>query len=382
MKDWQKHILLFLLIVGFMGALVAVSGIVNIAASSSHFRITAWLLEFGKRRYVTTYTLMTKIPTLDDSAMVMRGAGHYEIGCRQCHGGPEEPHLLGEKMTPKSPFLPPEIEKYSDDELFRIVKHGIKFTGMPAWPDLNRDDEVWSMVAFLKKLPQMTREDYRKMVYGKKEAFIIRPSAYSGEVADHILMTCNNCHGVDGNGRGDAFPKLAGQNKVYLANSLKAFKKGERHSGTMEMIAEALSEEMIQSISDYYSSRKRRRTAGGSLKLSDTEREEAIERGRKIAQEGIPEQKVAACIGCHGPLSGGGTQKPHFPDLRGQPSDYLSNQLRLFIEDKRGGSEHQDVMKKAVIELNEVQRMDVALFYESLLHETENNHPSEINNQN
>ena len=363
MKNWQKHILFFLLIAGFAGLLVALSGIVNIASSSGHFRLTAWFLEFGKRRYVTTYTLLTKVPPLDDPAMVTRGAGHYEIGCRQCHGAPDDPSFFGKKMTPESPYLPPIIESYSPDELFRIVKHGIKFTGMPAWPDLNRDDEVWSMVAFLLKLPDMNKEDYKKLVYGKKEPLIIQPSPYSGEVSRHILMTCANCHGTDGNGRGEgAFPKLAGQNRQYLEESLRAYKSGKRHSGTMELVASSLSEEMIKSISNYYSSRHRRKTLKGPV----PEKNAAIERGRNIAQQGIPHQKVAACIGCHGPDDKRGTRKPHFPDLRGLPSSYIENQIRLFIENKRGGTEHADLMKKAVPHLTEKQRRDVSIYYESL----------------
>jgi hypothetical protein len=46
--------------------------------------------------------------------------------------------------------------------LFWIVKHGIKMTGMPSWGN-HSDDELWTTVAFLEKLPGMTEQDYAKL---------------------------------------------------------------------------------------------------------------------------------------------------------------------------------------------------------------------------
>ena len=361
MKNWLKPIIVFLLGAGLLGLIVMLSGVINISASSGHWKVTAWFLNFAKNRYLDTYTLTTKGPPLDDSKLIIRGAGHYEISCRQCHGGPEHKSLLGTKTTPQSPFLPPKIKEYSPDELFRVIKYGIKFTGMPAWPDLHRDDEVWGMVAFLMKLPDMTSSEYKKLVYGEREALVLLPSPYSGEVNNHILMTCSNCHGDDGNGRGEgAFPKLAGQSQYYLEETLKAYQKGERHSGTMELMAYGLSDQMIKAVSEFYSKQKRRpsKVINGTSDL--------IEKGKRIAHNGIPSQHVAACMGCHGIDGSGRTKKPHFPDLRGQPSEYISNQLRLFLEGHRGGTHHVKLMKKAVHKLSEEQRLSVALYYESL----------------
>jgi len=42
--------------------------------------------------------------------------------------------------------------------LFQVVNHGLKFTGMPEWPVRDRDDEVWAMVAFLKKMPELDEQ--------------------------------------------------------------------------------------------------------------------------------------------------------------------------------------------------------------------------------
>ncbi len=52
---------------------------------------------------------------------------------------------------------------YSRAELFWILKHGIKLTGMPAWSD-HSDDELWVTVAFVKNLTGMTEQDYARLV--------------------------------------------------------------------------------------------------------------------------------------------------------------------------------------------------------------------------
>ena len=66
-------------------------------------------------------------------------------------------------LYPQPPDLALTAQAYTDGELFWILKHGIKMTGMPAWTD-HSDKELWTTVAFVRKLPGMTPEDYTKLV--------------------------------------------------------------------------------------------------------------------------------------------------------------------------------------------------------------------------
>jgi mono/diheme cytochrome c family protein len=63
--------------------------------------------------------------------------------------------------------LPPDLAKvaplYPPAELFWILKHGIKMTGMPAWSD-HSDEELWATVGLLEKLPDMSKQDYARLV--------------------------------------------------------------------------------------------------------------------------------------------------------------------------------------------------------------------------
>ncbi|NVJ50142.1 MAG: cytochrome c [Gammaproteobacteria bacterium] len=67
---------------------------------------------------------------------------------------------------------------------------------------------------------------------------------------------CKACHGEKGNKPlMDGYPKLAGQNKGYLVQALKAYRDGLRQGGqsaVMTAQAKALSDEEIEALADYY----------------------------------------------------------------------------------------------------------------------------------
>src|SRR5690606_19116170 len=97
--------------------------------------------------------------------------GHYASGCLPCHGAPGQPRaLIVKQMVPEPPYLPPAIAELAPDELFWIVKHGIKYTAMPAWVAQQRDDEVWAMVAFLQRLPALSAAQFRQLAAGEQAA--------------------------------------------------------------------------------------------------------------------------------------------------------------------------------------------------------------------
>ena len=60
-------------------------------------------------------------------------------------------------MLPPPPDLKDKVGLWRDGELFWIVKHGLKYAGMPGFPSLHRDDEIWAVVAFLRRLPSLDR---------------------------------------------------------------------------------------------------------------------------------------------------------------------------------------------------------------------------------
>jgi hypothetical protein len=72
-----------------------------------------------------------------------------------------------QSSTPPAPNLAETVPTWTDKELFWIIKHGVKFTAMPAWPALSRNDEIQRMTAFVQRLPEMTTDEYRMLAYGR-----------------------------------------------------------------------------------------------------------------------------------------------------------------------------------------------------------------------
>lgn len=356
---------------GAIGILVVVSGLIPIKASSGHWPITRWFLEFSMERGFSTQSLGVKVPPLDDPGMILRGATQYETTCRPCHGSPDLKHpRVAAAMTPAPPYLPEEIDKWTPAELFTIVKHGVKFTGMPAWPAANRDDEVWSTVAFLVRFPGMDAQEYQRLAFGRAPrtgaAAPIEDLTGAENLPVLVRQRCARCHGNDGMGRGaGAFPKLAGQHEAYLFNTMLAYQTGQRHSGIMEPVAAGLTTREMREAARYYA--RLQPGAGmhgthGNAHIANAA--PSIARGEKIAREGLPSRKVPPCAECHGPT------QPHprheYPMLAGQDAAYIVTQLELFHAGYRGGTEFAHLMDDVAPRLAPEQMRDVAAYYQTL----------------
>jgi cytochrome c553 len=343
-----------------IAALLVVSGVVPIKASSGHWAITAAFLDFAKTRSVFTHSLGIRAPALDDAALVLKGAGHYETACLPCHGGPGRaiPPVVT-AMTPTPPELNERrLARWSPQELFTIVKHGIKFTGMPGWPVQQRDDEVWAMVAFLRRLPTLDAAAYQQLIHGD----VLRLNRASEGAVDSMPAAvgslCSRCHGANGTGRGaGAIPSIAGQRSAYMYASLHAFRERHRFSAIMSEVAARLTDDAMREIAAYYE-RLPARVPGAS---GD---EAAIARGRRIAERGIPERDIPACRECHGPTAF--PRNPAYPSLTGQHAAYLRSQLMLMQERRRGGTTNVNLMHAFVGRLSESEIRDAAEYYAAL----------------
>jgi hypothetical protein len=60
------------------------------------------------------------------------------------------------------------VQGASDAELYWIIKHGIKMTGMPAFGPTHEEEKLWSVMAFVRRLPELQTEAYSAMVPGRE----------------------------------------------------------------------------------------------------------------------------------------------------------------------------------------------------------------------
>jgi mono/diheme cytochrome c family protein len=164
------------------GAVFVYSGVYDIGATAPHWRITHWVLETARVRSIEAHAAgITAPPGLDDPAKVLMGTEHFAAHCAVCHGAPGVPKGdIAQGLYPQPPDLAVTVPAYTHGELFWILKHGIKMTGMPAWAD-HSDGELWATVAFLRKLPDMTQEEYAKLVMQSMQSGGHHPDSDNGQ---------------------------------------------------------------------------------------------------------------------------------------------------------------------------------------------------------
>ena len=71
---------------------------------------------------------------------------------------------------------------------------------------------------------------------------------------EQAMAICQTCHGMDGIATTAMTPNLSGQQKDYLIIQLKAFREGLRQNPQMSLIANNLSDQDIENLSEWYSS--------------------------------------------------------------------------------------------------------------------------------
>ncbi|MDX3924797.1 MAG: c-type cytochrome [Shinella sp.] len=326
MRLGRKHIAAIVFALPIAGMLVAWSGMIGIDARSGHWRATEWLLHWAMRSSVRTAAMSVTAPEkLNDEALPMV-AGHFERGCAICHGSPaveRSPATLA--MLPRPPDLSQVVGSWSDEELFVIIEDGVRYTGMPAWPAAGRSDEVWAMVAFMRRLPDMSAADYRRLsTAGAEESAAPAGVGY-----------CQSCHAAERLSSGGQVPDLFGQSETYLLESLRAYARGDRPSGVMELAVSGMDETAMADAARFYARRVREGT------VSTVTTSEPAERGRQLAERGDPIRKIPACDACHD------GRNPRYPLIDGQPASYIRTQLELFKAGLRGGTAHSKLMTEA-----------------------------------
>ena len=141
------------------------AGLYNIAADIPHTQPIYWLFETVRDRSVASRARDIVVPNdRTDPNRISRGAGQYADMCSGCHLAPGMKRTeISRGLYPRAPELRHKTD-LTPAEQFWIVKHGVKMTGMPAWGVTHDDELLWDVVAFVRKLPELTPEQYETVV--------------------------------------------------------------------------------------------------------------------------------------------------------------------------------------------------------------------------
>ncbi len=129
------------------------------------------------------------------------------------------------------------------------------------------------------------------------------------------------------------------------------YASGQRHSGMMGSIAAAMDPGTRDALISYYSRLAPAVARGAAGDAA---------RGEAIATRGIPERRIPACLECHQPDA---DQNREYPVLDGQHAEFLLQQLQLFNEDARGGSQNASIMRPIAMRLTPEEMQAVAAYF-------------------
>lgn len=163
MKYLIRTLIVVVIIIG--GFLVFIySGIYNVSAMVPHNKLTLWVINTVKDNSIDHHSEDIKVPDLSDTSLVRIGFINYRDMCVGCHGAPGiKRDEAGQGLYPKPPNLANSAKDTPPKQLFWITKNGIKFTGMPSFGKTQSDKKIWSIVAFIERLPYLDADKYKEM---------------------------------------------------------------------------------------------------------------------------------------------------------------------------------------------------------------------------
>jgi mono/diheme cytochrome c family protein len=144
-------ILVFILIAGA----VILATQFNLSANPDPSRVEARIATMGKHWIISRKARENPVPepssghsSLDSGGMTFNG------DCAFCHGQDgRTPTDVGQSMYPRVPSLAsPEVQQWSDAELFWIIRNGNRYTGMGAFGKTLTDDQIWDLVHYVRSL--------------------------------------------------------------------------------------------------------------------------------------------------------------------------------------------------------------------------------------
>ena len=144
-------------VVVLVAAIVAATSLFTLSALPEPGRTETFLASRAKH-YLVRRSSREGIATMpvNRQANTKEGERLFGTECGACHGNSgHNPTDAGRWMYPRAADLTsPESQSYSDQEVFWIIKNGIRLSGMPAFGKVEPDEHIWDLVLYVRALPK------------------------------------------------------------------------------------------------------------------------------------------------------------------------------------------------------------------------------------
>jgi thiosulfate dehydrogenase len=141
-------------------------GFLNVRADLDPSGFESSLMTQFLNASIERHAIYEKSPIEPTPANLMEGMKLYEAKCTLCHGDVNQPQSpLVFAFYPRAPQFLKDRPDMPDYQNHYIIKHGIRWTGMPAWGDVLSDEQIWQVATFLshlENLPADVKQEWKK----------------------------------------------------------------------------------------------------------------------------------------------------------------------------------------------------------------------------
>jgi mono/diheme cytochrome c family protein len=139
----------------------------GLRARSTPGRVEMALARAARRWAVPAADRHRANPVPRTEAVEREGLEHFADHCASCHANDGSGNTeMGRALFPPAPDMRlAATQQMTDGELFYVIEHGIRFTGMPGWSTGTQAGEQssWHLVHFVRRLPHLSKAEIDEM---------------------------------------------------------------------------------------------------------------------------------------------------------------------------------------------------------------------------
>src|SRR5262249_23034570 len=141
------------------------AGWIDSSATASPSRLEERVAQFALDRSIARHAPRMRNPFAGSPEAAGAGLLLFREHCVSCHGAPGvDPSEGGASLKPPAPGPTlAGVQARRDGQLFGVVAHGVRMTGMPAFGPSRSEEEIWQLVAALRRLPHLTPVERRSL---------------------------------------------------------------------------------------------------------------------------------------------------------------------------------------------------------------------------
>ena len=171
-------------------------------------------------------------PVVVNNDSLTAGRSAYLANCSFCHGttGLGDAKIGQNLYPPAANLTQQKTLTKTDGQLYWILQHGLSFVGMPAWTDVLSDQQMWSVVIYVRALQkQATTGQPVAIALPATVAPTSQPAAQTStdpaavQAGLQLFQTngCSGCHLQNGTAAGGVGPKLQGDPQTTSSTFIK-----------------------------------------------------------------------------------------------------------------------------------------------------------------